>query len=258
MRPTLLRPILLRPTLFISDLHLSESRPELSKLFFDFLKNTAATADTLYILGDLFEVWLGDDQLDHDPLARQVADALRTLTNSGAQSGLRVFFMHGNRDFLIGERFAREAGLTLLNDPTLITLNGQRCLLLHGDTLCTDDVAYQAFRTQARDPTWQAAVFAKPYRERVAFARNIRQQSNTEKSLKAEDIMDVSRATVEQVFRNWNYPLMIHGHTHRPATHDHEIDGQRCIRHVLADWRDKVESLSLPPLEPISTMKSAN
>ena len=257
-----MRPTLLRPTLFISDLHLSESRPELSKLFFDFLKNTAATADTLYILGDLFEVWLGDDQLDHDPLARQVADALRTLTNNGlqdsGQSDVKVFFMHGNRDFLIGERFAREAGLTLLNDPTLITLNGQRCLLLHGDTLCTDDATYQAFRTQARDPAWQAAVLAKPYRERVAFAHHIRQQSNSEKSLKAEDIMDVSQTSVEQVFRDFHYPLMIHGHTHRPATHDHEIDGQRCIRHVLADWRDKVESLSLPPLEPISTMKSAN
>ena len=232
----------MRPTLFISDLHLCESRPELSKLFFDFLKNTATTADTLYILGDLFEVWLGDDQLDHDPLARQVADALRTLANSGATT----YFMHGNRDFLIGQRFARETGITLLNDPTLIEVNAQRCLLLHGDTLCTDDVAYQAFRAQVRDPAWQATVLARSYSERVAFAHNIRQQSNSEKSLKAEDIMDVSQATVAQVFRDWNYPLIIHGHTHRPATHLHMVDSVECTRIVLSDWRDDAPMLSLP------------
>ncbi len=228
MRPNL------RPTLFISDLHLCESRPELGELFFDFLKNTAATADALYILGDLFEVWLGDDQLDHDPLSRQVADALRMFTTGG----VTTYFMRGNRDFLIGERFAHEAGITLLNDPTLIELNGQRCLLLHGDTLCTDDVSYQAFRTQARDPAWQAAVLAKSYAERVQFSASIRQQSNSEKSLKAEDIMDVSQANVSEVFRSWNYPVMIHGHTHRPATHVHVVDGLECTRIVLADWRD--------------------
>ncbi len=233
----------LRPTLFVSDLHLCESRPELSKLFFDFLKNTATAVDALYILGDLFEVWLGDDQLDHDPLARQVADALRTLTSSG----VTTFFMRGNRDFLIGERFAREAGLTLLNDPTLITLNNQRCLLLHGDTLCTDDVAYQTFRTQARDPAWQAAVLAKKYAERAQLSAKIRMQSNIEKSLKPEDIMDVSQMSVEQVFRQWNYPLMIHGHTHRPATHLRLVDGVECTRIVLADWRDSAEVLFLPP-----------
>ena len=232
----------MRPTLFITDLHLSASRPEISALFFRFLDDTAGKASALYILGDLFEVWLGDDQLDRDPLARKVADALRDC----AKSGVKVFFMHGNRDFLIGERFALAANLTLLDDPTLIEVNAQRCLLLHGDTLCTDDATYQAFRTQARDPAWQAAVLAKPYRERVAFAHNIRQQSNSEKSRKAEDIMDVSAATVGQVFRDWQYPLMIHGHTHRPATHAHEVDGVRCTRIVLADWRDAVEVLSLP------------
>ena len=244
----------MRPTLFISDVHLCESRPHINALFLRFLTDTATAAKSLYILGDLFEYWIGDDQLDHDPLARKVADALRRV----AESGVNIFFMHGNRDFLIGERFAHEAGLSLLNDPTLIDLNGQPCLLLHGDTLCTDDVAYQAFRRQSRNPTWQAAVLAKPYNERMEFAKRIREQSTSEKSLKADDIMDVSSTTVEQAFRDWQYPLMIHGHTHRPATHDHEIDGRRCIRQVLADWRDKVEFLSLPPPESALITKNSH
>ena len=244
----------MRPTLFISDVHLCESRPNITALFLRFLTETANAAKSLYILGDLFEYWIGDDQLDHDPLARKVADALHRV----AESGVSIFFMHGNRDFLIGERFACEAGLNLLIDPTLIDLDGQRCLLLHGDTLCTDDVAYQAFRRQSRDPAWQADVLSKPYDERLEFAKRIREQSMSEKSLKADDIMDVSSTTVERIFRDWRYPMMIHGHTHRPAIHDHEIDGQHCMRHVLADWRDKVESLSLPPLEPSLIMKSAN
>lgn len=235
----------MRPTLFISDLHLCESRPQVNALFFRFLKETAITAKALYILGDLFEYWIGDDQLDHDPLARKVVTALRGVANSG----VRIFFMHGNRDFLIGARFAREAGFTLLDDPTLIDLNEQRCLLLHGDTLCTDDVAYQSFRRQARDPAWQANVLAKQYDERMQFAKRIREQSASEKSLKAEDIMDVSPNTVEQTFRDWAYPLMIHGHTHRPAMHAHEVDGRVCTRHVLADWHDAVQVLSFPPID---------
>jgi len=226
-------------SLFISDLHLCESRPQVNALFFNFLKEMAATTKALYILGDLFEYWIGDDQLDHDPLARKVAAALRSV----ADSGVSIFFMHGNRDFLIGARFAREAGLTLLDDPTLIDLNGQRCLLLHGDTLCTDDVAYQSFRQQARDPAWQATVLAKPYDERMQFAKRIREQSASEKSLKAEDITDVSRATVEQTFRNWGYPLMIHGHTHRPAVHQYLVDERSCKRWVLADWHTQGEYL---------------
>ena len=244
----------MRPTLFISDVHLCESRPYINALFLRFLTDTATAAKSLYILGDLFEYWIGDDQLDHDPLARKVADALRRV----AESGVNIFFMHGNRDFLIGERFAHETGLNLLNDPTLIDLNGQHCLLLHGDTLCTDDVAYQVFRRQSRDPAWQADILTKPYDERMEFAKRIREQSTSEKSLKTDDIMDVSATTVEQAFRDWEYPLMIHGHTHRPATHHHDVDDRRCIRHVLADWRDQVEFLSLPPPEPTSIMKSAN
>jgi len=180
----------------------------------------------------LFEYWVGDDQLDHDPLARSVANELRTISDSG----VKVYFMHGNRDFLIGERFAVETGLIILPDPTLITVGDQRLLLLHGDTLCTDDVAYQQFRRQARDPQWQKAVLARPYPDRVQFAQSLRMQSDAEKSGKAEDIMDVSPATVEAVFREYEYPTMIHGHTHRPARHEHIVDGRKRVRWVLQDW----------------------
>jgi UDP-2,3-diacylglucosamine hydrolase len=231
----------MRPTLFISDLHLADERPEINAIFFRFLGETAGTADALYILGDLFEYWVGDDQLDHDSLARAVVDSLRRVSNSGTN----IFFMHGNRDFLIGERFAREAGLTILPDPTLIKLYGQPVLLMHGDTLCTDDVAYQKFRAQTRTNEWKDATLARPYKARQQLARSIRTQSDTEKSQKAEEIMDVTEATVEEVFRQHHYPLMIHGHTHRPATHRLLIDDHACERWVLADWHGRGECLAL-------------
>jgi UDP-2,3-diacylglucosamine hydrolase len=231
----------MRPTLFISDLHLADERPEINAIFFRFLDETAGTADALYILGDLFEYWVGDDQLDHDSLARAVVDSLRRVSNSGTN----IFFMHGNRDFLIGERFAREAGLTILPDPTLIKLYGQPVLLMHGDTLCTDDVAYQKFRAQTRTNEWKDATLARPYKARQQLARSIRTQSDTEKSQKAEEIMDVTEATVEEVFRQHHYPLMIHGHTHRPATHRLLIDDHACERWVLADWHGRGECLAL-------------
>lgn len=228
-------------TLFISDLHLADERPEINALFFRFLDERASTAETLYILGDLFEYWVGDDQLDHDPLARTVVDSLRRVSDSGT----RIFFMHGNRDFLIGERFAREAGLTILPDPTLIELYGKQVLLMHGDTLCTDDIAYQKFRTQTRTQEWKNATLAQPYKARQELARSIRTQSDTEKNQKAEEIMDVTEATVEEAFRQHHYPLMIHGHTHRPATHRLLIDGRECERWVLADWHGRGEYLEI-------------
>lgn len=227
------------PTLFISDLHLADERPEINTLFFRFINEIAISAKSLYILGDLFEYWVGDDQLDHDPLARAVADALRSLGNSGVQ----LFFMHGNRDFLIGERFARETGLIILSDPTLIELNAERVLLLHGDTLCSDDVEYQKFRTLTRSENWQRETLAKPYAERSALAHSIRAQSDSAKAIKAEEIMDVTPATVERTFREYGFPIMIHGHTHRPATHQHLIDGHSCERWVLADWHGRGEYL---------------
>ncbi len=224
----------MRPTLFISDLHLHETRPETSAAFFRFLREDAVKADALYILGDLFDYWVGDDQLDHDPLSADVADALKALANRGVSA----YFMHGNRDFLIANRFAHAASLTLLTDPTVITINKQRVLLLHGDTLCTDDIAYQKFRVLARDPAWQASILAKPYAERVTLAKSIRERSDTDKNTKAEDIMDVTLATVENTFKASGVNMMIHGHTHRPATHLHMINGQECRRQVLADWHN--------------------
>ncbi|MEP7155729.1 MAG: UDP-2,3-diacylglucosamine diphosphatase [Betaproteobacteria bacterium] len=221
-------------TLFISDLHLCEERPSISALFAQFMNDIAPGAKALYILGDLFEHWLGDDQLDHDPLARDVASRLAKL----AAEGTEIFFMHGNRDFVVGPRFASEAGLTLLADPTVITTGDDRFLLLHGDTLCTDDVAYQQFRKQVRNPAWQAVALAKPYAEREQIARSIRQRSDVEKSIKAEAIMDVNADAVSAAFAEHQYPIMIHGHTHRPAKHELIVDGQTCIRWVLQDWHD--------------------
>ena len=219
-------------TLFISDLHLCDERPHINDLFTRFLNEIALDADQLYILGDLFEYWIGDDQLDHDPLARNIASQLAVIANRGA----RIYFMHGNRDFLIGERFAQEANLTLLSDPTLIAPGSQPFLLMHGDTLCTDDLAYQQFRAQVRNPEWQAGMLAKPYAERAALARAIRSRSDIEKSMKADAIMDVNSVSVATVFEQFNYPVIIHGHTHRPAKHRHDINGRRCTRWVLPDW----------------------
>jgi len=226
-------------TLFISDLHLAEERPEINSLFFRFIGDAARGTEALYILGDLFDYWVGDDQLDHDPLARSVADTIRRLSDAGT----RVYFMHGNRDFLIGERFAREADLTILADPTQIELYGQQILLMHGDTLCTDDVAYQQFRAQTRNSEWKNATLAKPYEARQQLARAIRSQSDSEKNQKPEEIMDVTEAAVEGAFREHGYPLMIHGHTHRPATHRLVVDGHACERWVLADWHGRGECL---------------
>ena len=224
----------MRPTLFISDLHLCKERPRISRLFERFIADIAPTGESLYILGDLFEYWIGDDQLDLDPLAHDVARQLNALTASGT----KIFFMHGNRDFLIGERFAREAGLEILTDPTLIDIDSSPVLLMHGDTLCTDDVAYQTFRHQVRSSGWQQATLAKPYPVRVALAQSIRSQSDTEKSMKPEAIMDVNAAAVDQAFRDYRYPVMVHGHTHRPARHEHLLDGRHCVRWVLQDWHE--------------------
>lgn len=222
----------MRPTFFISDLHLCAERPHITHLFERFIAEIAPGADALYILGDLFEYWIGDDQLDGDSLARDVAQQLSRL----ATGGTKIFFMHGNRDFLVGERFAHDAGLTLLADPTSIDIGGAPVLLLHGDTLCTDDLAYQTFRNQVRSPAWQRDILAKPIAERVALAQSIRAQSDVEKSLKAEAIMDVNTGAVAKAFRDHRFPIIVHGHTHRPARHAHSIDGHACTRWVLQDW----------------------
>lgn len=219
-------------TYFISDLHLDETRPAISRAFFDFLDHKARGADALYILGDFFEVWVGDD--DDSAYSREVVARLRAFSDSGTP----LFFMHGNRDFLLGEQFCRETGAALLTDPTVIDLYGQRVLLMHGDSLCTRDTEYMAFRQQARSREWQQGLLSQPLEARRAFAQNARQQSKTMNSLKAEDIMDVTPSEVVAALESHKAQIMIHGHTHRPNCHEFEANHQPAQRWVLGDWGD--------------------
>lgn len=219
-------------TLFISDLHLAEERPATTTRFARFLAEVVPGADRLYILGDLFEYWVGDDGLALDFPAR-IAAMLRP-----AALAAPVFFMHGNRDFMVASRFCSETGIRLIPDPTVIDLHGERALLMHGDTLCTGDTAYLAFRTQVRNPAWQAAALARPLDERIAIARGMRSRSEGAKEGKGEAIMDVAPQAVESAFTASGCALLIHGHTHRPARHDHQAGGRACVRWVLPDWYD--------------------
>ncbi len=218
-------------SLFVSDLHLSPDLPGASRLFQRFLRDVAPQAEALYILGDLFEAWIGDDDLDF-PLHAEIADALRGLTGQG----VGLYLLHGNRDFLLGEGFCRATGARLLPDPSLVELHGTPTLLSHGDAFCTDDEAYQAFRRQMRDPAYQAMLLAKPLAERRLMAQALRRESDQAKSGKAMAIMDVNAAAVADCLRRYGYPRLIHGHTHRPGRHLHELDGKSCERWVLPDW----------------------
>jgi len=234
-QPVVLSTFLQMPhTLFISDLHLAPDTPVANDALLYFLQRTAPAAKALYVLGDLFEYWIGDDALEH-PFARGITEAFRKLSDAG----VRVYFMHGNRDFLIGSRFARESGMKILEDPTVVNLYGRPTLLMHGDTLCSDDVEYQKFRAMVRNPAWQRAFLAKPLAERAGVAQDVRGQSEQAKQRKDMAIMDVTPATVEEVLRRHAYPQLIHGHTHRPARHEHIVDGRLCERWVLADWYDQ-------------------
>ncbi len=219
---------------FISDLHLAVDRPQGTETLLSFLAGAARQAEQLFILGDLFEYWIGDEALA-EPMPSQVAAALREL----AADGTAVSFMHGNRDFLIGEQFAQAAGLRLLPDPFPLSLYGTPTLLMHGDTLCTDDTEYMEFRKVVRNPAWQAEFLAKPLAERIKLAQAARTESEHAKQVKSMEIMDVSTDAVEAVLRDHRYPRLIHGHTHRPATHHHLVDGHRCERIVLSDWYDR-------------------
>jgi UDP-2,3-diacylglucosamine hydrolase len=227
------------PTLFISDLHLDESRPHIVELFTQFLAGEARSADALYILGDFFESWIGDD--DDSALAKDVAASLRDLRDRGVP----IFFMHGNRDFLLGADYAARAGMTLLPDPTIIELGRERILLMHGDTLCTDDVDYQKFRVLVRDPQWQRQFLAKPLTERRAFAAHAREESRRQTSAKPEQIMDVNPAAVMAAMREHGVRRLIHGHTHRPATHQLNLDGHAAERIVLGDWYEQSSVLRM-------------
>jgi UDP-2,3-diacylglucosamine hydrolase len=218
-------------SLFISDLHLAPDRPLIVEQFFGFVAGPARGATALYVLGDLFEYWVGDDDLD-DPLNRSVAHAFAALSANGTV----VHFMHGNRDVLVGDEFAARARAVLLPDPTVVDVHGTRTLLMHGDTLCTDDLEYQKFRVYAHDPRHQARFLAQPLKARHAEMEALRLRSESAKTGKSMEIMDVNTGAVEQAIRDAGYPRLIHGHTHRPARHLHTVDGHTCERWVLGDW----------------------
>jgi UDP-2,3-diacylglucosamine hydrolase len=218
-------------SLFISDLHLAPERPRIVEQFFAFLGGPAREADALYVLGDLFEHWLGDDNAE-DPLNASVAAGFAKL----AAAGRAVYFMHGNRDLLVGEAFARRAHAKLLADPTTVDLYGTPTLLMHGDTLCTDDVEYLQFRAYAHDPRNQARFLGQPIEARRAEMEGLRLRNINAKQGKTAEIMDVNARAVEEALRHSGYPRLIHGHTHRPARHLHAVDGHTCERWVLADW----------------------
>ncbi|MCP1650017.1 UDP-2,3-diacylglucosamine diphosphatase [Pseudomonas nitroreducens] len=216
--------------LFISDLHLEAERPDITRAFLHFLSTRARTAQALYILGDFFEAWIGDDGMDE--FQHSIARALRELSDHGT----RIYLMHGNRDFLIGQAFCREAGCTLLRDPSLIDLGGEKILLMHGDSLCTLDVAYMKLRRWLRNPLTLFILRNLPLASRHKLARKLRKESRAQTRMKASEIVDVTPAEVEKIMRDTGVRILIHGHTHRPAVHELEIDGRPARRIVLGDW----------------------
>lgn len=217
-------------TLFISDLHLQPSQPELLSALLSWLDATARDAEALYILGDLFEVWIGDD--DDAAWLDELSGALRQSSDRGTQ----LYFMHGNRDFLLGAAFAQRCGMTLLPESTVIDLYDRKALLLHGDTLCTEDRDYLAFRAQVHNPLWQQVVLSKPLAERRLMAAALRNESKMAGSNKDMAIMDVTSDEVERVLQEAGVDLLIHGHTHRPARHTLAVNGKSAERIVLGDW----------------------
>lgn len=232
-------------TLLISDLHLTEERPAANERFISLLEEKGRAADALYILGDFFEYWIGDDDLAA-PFNAVIASLLKDLT----RRGVPVYLMHGNRDFLIGEGFCAATGASLLQDPTVLEIAGVKTLLMHGDTLCTDDLDYQAWRRKARDSAFQAAFLAKPLAERRQQVHQMREKSRQVVQEKTAEIMDVNDEAVRQALRGHGVRRLIHGHTHRPGRHAIEVDGQRCERWVLPDWYGRGGYLQLARGEP--------
>ena len=228
-------------TLFISDLHLDPERPAITTLFLDFLASRAIRSDALYILGDLFEAWIGDD--DTSSMNQAVCAGLKAC----ATAGTPVYVMRGNRDFLLGSDFAERSGCTLLEDPTRIDLYGRPALLMHGDLLCTDDTEYMAFRKMVRDPVWQRDLLAKPLDERRQMAQAMRASSREQTGGKPESIMDVNSDAVVRLMTEHHVQRLIHGHTHRPAIHDLDIAGHAAQRIVLGDWYEQGSVLVCSP-----------
>ena len=242
-------------TLFLSDLHIESDKGPIMDSLMRILQNDAQGADAIYFLGDVFEAWIGDD--DDCPAADKMAAVLKALS----EKGTGIYFMHGNRDFLLGNEFASRCGGKLIPDPTVVDLYGQRVVLLHGDSLCTRDSAYMQFRQQVRDPAWQQAFLARPLLERMMVAQQLRQQSQEANSNKASDIMDVTHEEVIKSLIKHDVNLMIHGHTHRPGIHTirlpQEVNGStEAHRIVLGAWDQKAWILEFRPdgydLKPVA------
>lgn len=228
-------------TLFLSDLHLDDSRPQITRLFLDVLETLGRNADAVYILGDLFELWPGDD--DDSLLGRAITDGLRACVAYGTP----VHLLHGNRDFLIGEQFTARSGCRLLDDPARIDLYGTPVLLMHGDILCTDDVDYQAFRAGVRDSRWQQAFLRQSLQARRDIAQALRGKSRASAREKPESIRDVNFDTVARFMADYGVQQLIHGHTHRPGIHEFEIAGKPARRMVLGDWYRRGSLLECTP-----------
>lgn len=228
-------------TYFIADLHLAQNRPDITACFLRFLKEEATEAQTLYILGDLFETWVGDD--DDSPYLVTIAKALSTL----ASFGTTIYYIHGNRDFLLGDKFAKKSSMTLLPEVDLIELYGQDVVIMHGDTLCTRDIAYQAFRKKSRSWWWQTMIKSLPLFVRKKIAANYRKKSAAATSVKAQYIMDVTPDEVVKCLEAYKSQLLIHGHTHRPAVHKLMANNQKAERIVLGDWYEQGAWLKVTP-----------
>ncbi|EME00304.1 MULTISPECIES: UDP-2,3-diacylglucosamine diphosphatase [Stutzerimonas stutzeri subgroup] len=216
--------------LLISDLHLEEERPDITRAFLHFLATRARQAEALYILGDFFEVWIGDDAMT--PFQQSIANALRALS----ERGTRIYLMHGNRDFMLGKGFCRAAGCTLLGDPSVVEFGGERVLLMHGDSLCTRDEGYMRLRRLLRNPLSLFILRNLPLSTRRKLARKLRDESRAQTRMKASDIIDVTPELIPRVLAEHGVRTLIHGHTHRPATHELEVDGHPARRIVLGDW----------------------
>lgn len=223
-------------TLLVADMHLSSDTPEINQGFYRYLDQTAQGANALYILGDLFDAWIGDDLLDtQHPLsavAHEVIQRLRQLSDNGTA----IYLIHGNRDFLLGDRFINACQASLLSDVQEVELEGLPVVLLHGDSLCTKDEAYMAFRQQSRNPEWQAQILALPFEQRLELAKSLRSQSGDANANKAEAIMDVTHEEVVALMERFGITIMIHGHTHRPKMHDLTVEDVPAKRFVLGDW----------------------
>ncbi|EHK0947358.1 UDP-2,3-diacylglucosamine diphosphatase [Citrobacter farmeri] len=228
-------------TLFIADLHLCTEEPAITAGFLRFLAGEARQADALYILGDLFEAWIGDD--DPNPLHREMAAAIKALVDSGVP----CFFIHGNRDFLIGKRFARESGMTLLPQEKVLELYGRRVLIMHGDTLCTDDAGYQAFRAKVHQPWLQTLFLALPLFIRKRVAARMRAGSKAANSSKSLAIMDVNKHAVVAEMEKYRVQWLIHGHTHRPDVHALTVNGKPAFRVVLGAWHREGSMVKVTP-----------